>query len=281
MDIKPALVKELRERTGAGMMDCKKALVAAEGDIELAAEHLRKAGQAKADKRSGRVAAEGQVLIKGDPNAGRYVIVEVNSETDFVANDANFREFVELVGDAVLATAPSDVESLMGAAADGQTVEQARQALITKVGENIAIRRFEALESAGAVGSYTHMGRIGVLVEMDGGDDDLARDVAMHVAATSPQYVSRDDIPSDQIARERDILSAQALAEGKPANIVEKMIEGRLRKYFDEITLLGQAFVKDPDQKVADLLAANDATVKRFIRYEVGEGIAKSAAGGD
>ncbi len=279
MAIKPALVKELRERTGAGMMDCKKALVESDGDIEAAAELLRKAGQAKADKKSGRVAAEGQVLVKSA--AGRHAVVEVNSETDFVANDENFKEFAEAVAQAVLSANPDSVEALMDLDVDGQTVEEARQALITKVGENIAVRRFELLESAAPVGTYTHMGRIGVVVELDGGDETLARDIAMHVAATAPQCVSRDDIPAEQIDKEREILSAQALQEGKPANIVEKMVEGRLRKFFDEITLVGQPFVKDPDQKVGDLLKANNASVRRFIRYAVGEGVDRSAAEAD
>jgi elongation factor Ts len=279
MAIKPALVKELRERTGAGMMDCKKALVESDGDIEAAAELLRKAGQAKADKKSGRVAAEGQVLVKSA--AGRHAVVEVNSETDFVANDENFREFAEAVAQAVLRANPDSVATLMDLDVDGQTVEEARQALITKVGENIAVRRFELLESAAPVGTYTHMGRIGVVVELDGGDEKLARDIAMHVAATAPQCVSRDDIPAEQIDKEREILSAQALQEGKPANIVEKMVEGRLRKFFDEITLVGQPFVKDPDQKVGDLLKANNASVRRFIRYAVGEGVDRSAAEAD
>jgi elongation factor Ts len=276
MAIKPAMVKELRERTGAGMMDCKKALVEADGDLEAAAELLRKAGQAKADKKSGRVAAEGQVLVKS--SAGRHVIVEVNSETDFVANDENFRQFAEAVADAALSARPENVEALMAANADGQSVEAARQALITKVGENIAVRRFEILETAAPVGAYAHMGRIGVLVEMDGGDATLARDIAMHIAASAPQCVSRDDIPAKQIEKEREILSAQALQEGKPPEIVEKMVEGRLRKFFDEVTLVGQPFVKDPDKKIGELLKASSAGVRRFIRYAVGEGVEKSAA---
>jgi len=279
MAIKPALVKELRERTGAGMMDCKKALVESDGDIEAAAELLRKAGQAKADKKSGRVAAEGQVIVKSD--AGRHVVVEVNSETDFVANDENFRQFADAVAQAALRAKPDSVDALMSTSVDGQTVEEARQALITKVGENIAVRRFELLESQAPVGTYSHMGRIGVVVELDSGDESLAKDIAMHIAATAPQCVSRDEIPSEQIDKEREILSAQALQEGKPANIVEKMVEGRLRKFFDEITLLGQPFVKDPDQKVADLLKAKKAGVRRFIRYAVGEGVDRSAAEAD
>ena len=276
MAIKPAMVKELRERTGAGMMDCKKALVEADGDLEAAAELLRKAGQAKADKKSGRVAAEGQVLVRS--TAGRHVVLEVNSETDFVANDENFRQFAEAVADAVLDAQPDSVDSLMSAQTNGQSVEEARQALITKVGENIAVRRFEVLETSAPVGAYTHMGRIGVVVEMDGGDESLARDIAMHIAATAPQCISRDDIPAEQIDKEREILSAQALQEGKPANIVEKMVEGRLRKFFDEITLVGQPFVKNPDQKVGDLLKDSNAGVRRFVRYAVGEGVDKSAA---
>jgi elongation factor Ts len=270
------MVKELRERTGAGMMDCKRALVEADGDLEAAAELLRKAGQAKADKKSGRVAAEGQVLVKS--TAGRHVVVEVNSETDFVANDENFRQFAEAVADAALSQQPENVDALMTAQSNGQSVEAARQALITKVGENIAVRRFEVLETSAPVGAYMHMGRIGVVVEMDGGDESLARDIAMHIAATAPQCVSRDDIPAEQIDKEREILSAQALQEGKPANIVEKMVEGRLRKFFDEVTLVGQPFVKNPDQKVGDLLKENNAGVRRFIRYAVGEGVDKSAA---
>ncbi|MGD2167073.1 MAG: translation elongation factor Ts [Gammaproteobacteria bacterium] len=276
MAIKPAMVKELRERTGAGMMDCKKALVESDGDLEAAAELLRKAGQAKADKKSGRVAAEGQVLVKSDK--GRHVVVEVNSETDFVANDENFRQFADVVADAALSSLPGSVDELMSAKTNGQSVEEARQALITKVGENIAVRRFEILESNGTVGAYTHMGRIGVVVEMDGGDEALARDIAMHIAATAPQCVSRDDIPADQIDKEREILSAQALQEGKPANIVEKMVEGRLRKFFDEVTLLGQPFVRNPDQTVGDLLRERKAGVRGFIRYAVGEGVDRSAA---
>lgn len=275
MAIKPALVKELRERTGAGMMDCKKALVESDGDLEAAAELLRKAGQAKADKKSGRVAAEGQVVVRS--GAGGHVVVEVNSETDFVANDENFRQFAEAVADTALRTKPGDIDSLMSASADGQSVEQARQALVTKVGENIAVRRFELVETDAPVGTYTHMGRIGVVVEMVSGDESLARDIAMHIAATAPQCISRDDIPAEQIDKEREILSAQALQEGKPANIVEKMVEGRLRKFFDEITLVGQPFVKNPDQKVGDLLKEHGAGVRRFVRYAVGEGVDKAA----
>jgi elongation factor Ts len=277
MDVKPALVKELRERTGAGMMDCKRALVDAEGDIDQAAELLRKAGQAKADKKASRVAAEGQVLVVSDGGRGRHAIVEVNSETDFVAKDENFRAYTALVGRAALAEAPANLTALMQLDAEGRSLEEARQSLVTKIGENISVRRFDVFDSRATVGSYVHMDRIGVLVELDGGNEDLARDLAMQVAATSPKYLSVDDVPEAELAKEREILSAQAAAEGKPPNIVEKMVEGRLRKHFDEVTLVGQPFVKDPDKRVGELLKASGASVKRFLRYEVGEGIEKKA----
>jgi elongation factor Ts len=278
MEIAPALVKELRERTGAGMMDCKKALVEAKGEIDLAADLLRKAGQAKADKKASRVAAEGRVAIKSDESAGRHVLVEVNSETDFVAKDDNFRAFVERIADIVLAQRPASVEELMRVAADGQTVEELRLELVTKVGENIAVRRFEVLESSGIVGTYLHGTRIGVLVELDGGSGDLARDLAMQIAATSPRFVAPENVPQDVLAKEREIFAAQAAQEGKPPEIVAKMVEGRVRKHVDEITLVGQLFVKDPDKRVRDLLKANKASVKSFRRYEVGEGIEKKTS---
>jgi elongation factor Ts len=273
MEIKPALVKELRERTGVGMMDCKKALVEAGGDIEAAAEYLRKAGQAKADKKAGRVAAEGRIVVA--EAAGRYAIVEINSETDFVANDDNFAAFAERVGQAIVEHAPADLDALMALGVDGSTLEEARAALVQKIGENISVRRFALMESTANVGIYVHMNRIGVLVELEGGSAELARDMAMQIAATAPQHVSIDDVPEAERAREREILAAQAEQEGKPPEIVAKMIEGRLRKYFDEVTLLGQPFVKNPDQKVRDLLAGAGASVTRFVRYGVGEGIEK------
>jgi elongation factor Ts len=278
MDITPALVKELRERTGAGMMDCKRALVEAGGDIDLAAEVLRKAGQAKADKKASRVAAEGQVLIASDQAAGRHAIVEVNSETDFVAKDENFRGFVQAVADLVIARKPAGLEELMQSSADGRSLEEARQALVAKVGENIAVRRFELLESRGTVGSYLHMGRIGVLLELEGGTVELARDLAMQIAATSPRYVAPENVPEEELAKEREILSAQAAQEGKPPEIMGKMVEGRLKKHLEEITLTGQPFVKDPDKRVRDLLAGSKARVSGFLRYEVGEGIEKKAS---
>jgi elongation factor Ts len=280
MDIKPALVKELRERTGAGMMDCKKALVDANGDIDAAAELLRKQGQAKADKKASRVAAEGRVVLKSDERAGRYVIVEVNSETDFVAKDDNFRGFAERVAGAVLAHRPATVEALMGIAADGRTLEEARRDLVTKVGENINVRRFEVIDSTANVGSYVHGNRIGVLVELEGGTAELARDMAMQVASLAPRYVSSDDVPKDVLAKEREIIVAQTAEEKKPPEIVAKMVDGKLRKFVDEITLTGQLFVKDDKgkQRVRDVLAANKAKVKSFRRFEVGEGIEKKSA---
>lgn len=273
MEIKPAQVKELRERTGVGMMDCKKALVEAGGDIDAAADLLRKAGQAKADKKASRIAAEGRVILA--EKDGVHAILEVNAETDFVANDDNFLRFADKVAATVVAEQPASVETLMSLNVDGQTLEASRAELVAKIGENITVRRFRIVQPAGVVGTYVHMNRIGVLVDLENGSEELARDLAMQVAATSPQYVSVDEVPQDERARERSILTAQAEQEGKPPEIVEKMIEGRLRKHFDEVTLLGQAFVKNPDQKVRDLLKAAGATVKGFVRYAVGEGIEK------
>jgi elongation factor Ts len=276
MDITPALVKELRERTGAGMMDCKKALVEAQGAIDLAAELLRKAGAAKADKKSGRVAAEGRVALKS--SAGRHVLLEVNSETDFVAKDDNFRAFVERVADVVLAKRPTSVEELMRVAVDGRTVEDLRLELVTKVGENISVRRFEVIESAGNVGAYVHGTRIGVLVDLEGGTPELARDLAMQVASLAPRYVANDNVPKDVLDKEREIILAQTAEEKKPPEIIAKMVEGKLRKFVDDITLTGQVFIKDDKKRVRDLLAAQKAKVKAFRRYEVGEGIEKKTA---
>ena len=273
MAIEATLVRTLRERTGAGMMDCKRALVEAEGDLELAGELLRKAGQAKANQKATRVAAEGKVLVKGTADGSRHVIVEVNSETDFVAMDDNFAQFAESVADAALAGEYASVAELMVSDSRGQTLETRRQELVAKVGENIAVRRFQVLQSSATVGSYSHMGRIGVLVELRGGDEKLARDLAMQVAATSPRYVSADDVPADELGKEREILTAQALQEGKSEDIVQKMVEGRLRKHLNEITLTGQPFVKDPDTRIENLLSTAGASALGFVRYEVGEGV--------
>jgi elongation factor Ts len=274
-DISSGTVKELRERTGAGMMDCKRALVEAAGDIDVAAELLRKAGQAKADKKAARIAAEG--LIVTAHGSGRHAIVEINSETDFVAKDENFRGFADAVAAALVETGPADVAGLMALERGGQTLEEARLALVTKVGENIGVRRFETFASDAIVGTYVHMGRIGVLVELEGGDEALARDLAMHVAAAAPRFVSAADIPESEVAKEREIIAAQAEGVGKPADIVAKIIDGKLKKHLDQVTLLGQEFVKNPEQRVRDLLAARNARVRRFVRYEVGEGIDKKS----
>ncbi len=273
MSVSAKLVKELRERTGAGMMECKKALVETDGDLDAAADLLRKSGQAKADKKAGRVAAEGRVVVSND--GSRYVIVEVNSETDFVAKDDNFAEFAQQVAAIALSGGATDLAGLLASDAGSGSLDEARTALVAKVGENIGVRRFEVLQTQGPVGEYVHGGRIGVVVELDGGDETLARDIAMHVAASNPSFVAAADVPAEVLEKEREILSAQAEQEGKPANIVEKMVEGRLRKYLAEITLLGQPFVKDPDVTVAQLIKNAGASVVRFVRYEVGEGIEK------
>jgi elongation factor Ts len=273
MAVTAALVKELRERTGAGMMECKKALVETDGDMEAAIELLRKSGLAKADKKAGRVAAEGKIV---EAQAGnKAVLVEINSETDFVAKDENFVAFANAVAKAALSLDGDDVSALVAANLDGQSVEEARQALIAKIGENIQVRRMTAVETDGVIGSYVHGGRIGVLVELDGGDEELARDLAMHVAALSPAYATADDVPADVLAKEKEILVAQAQDSGKPAEIIEKMVEGRLRKFLAEITLVGQPFVKDGDITVGKLLEQKGASVKGFSRLAVGEGIEK------
>ena len=278
MDIKPALVKELRERTGAGMMECKKALVETKGDIDAAADFLRKAGAAKADKKSSRVAAEGRVAIRSDEKTGRHVVVEVNSETDFVAKDDNFRAFVERVADVILTQRPANVETLLKSSVAGKTVEELRLELVTKVGENISVRRFDVVESRGNVGTYVHGSRIGVVVELEGGDAPFAKDIAMQIASLAPRYVAGEEVPKDIVDKEREIIQAQTAEEKKPPEILAKMVEGRLRKFLDEITLTGQMFVKDDKKRVRDVLAQHKAKVKGFRRYEVGEGIEKKTA---
>ncbi len=273
MSITAAQVKELRERTGAGMMECKKALVETSGDMDLAIEHLRKSGLAKADKKAGRVAAEGAVVhAAGDHLA---VLVEINSETDFVAKDDNFRGFAEEV--AGLALEAEDIGALLTATmASGDTVEDARQQLVSKVGENVQVRRMARLEAGhGVVGSYIHSGRIGVMVALTGGDEELARDIAMHIAALNPAYRDVADVPADVMEKEKEILIAQAADSGKPADIIEKMVVGRLKKHLAEITLTGQPFVKDGDVTVGKLLKDKGAAIDSFIRLEVGEGIEK------
>ena len=280
MSISAAMVKELRERTGAGMMECKKALVAADGDVDLAMENLRKSGAAKAAKKAGRVAAEG-VVVTADTGDGKVTIAEINSETDFVAKDEHFLAFAGDVAATALEQAPADVAALAECAASGGggTVEQRRLELVQKVGENITVRRFERIEAAAdaTLGVYLHGGRIGVVVEIVGADADLARDIAMHVAAANPSAVSEADLAPEVLEKEREIQIAQAEQSGKPREIIEKMVTGRLKKFVGEITLLGQPFVKDPDQTVGKLLDGAGAKVTRFVRFEVGEGIEKEA----
>ena len=280
MAISAAQVKELRQRTGCGMMECKNALVDAGGDMEAAAEALRKAGLAKADKKAGRVAAEGVIVVEVSPDARTAVMVEVNSETDFVAKKDEFQAFATAVAARVMQDAPAGLEALLAMPLKdgGESIEEARRGLIATIGENINVRRFVRREAqAGTLASYLHGGRIGVLVEVEGGDCDLARDIAMHIAASRPVCVDEDGVPQELLDKEKEIFSAQAAASGKPADIVEKMVSGRIRKYLGEVTLLGQPFVKDPDQSVGKLLKAAGATVHAFERMELGEGVEKKS----
>ena len=276
MAITAALVKELRERSGAGMMECKKALVETDGDIDAAIELMRKSGLAKADKKAGRVAAEGLVSIKIDDSGKNAAVVEVNCETDFVTKGEDFQNFVSAVADVALANKPADMDALLALPlADGVSVEETRKNLIAKIGENMSVRRFENVETSGVLASYMHGSRIGVVVNLEGGDEALGKDIAMHIAASRPVCVAESDVPAELIEKEREIFSAQAAESGKPADIIEKMVTGRIKKYLKEVTLLGQPFVKDPDQTVEQLVKGAGATVAGFIRYEVGEGIEK------
>jgi elongation factor Ts len=278
MQITASMVKELRERTGSGMMECKKALQEAEGNVDVAIENMRKSGLAKADKKASRVAAEGRVVIEISDDGKSAAVVEVNCETDFVSGGDDFLSFVTAIAKTALVNQPADIAALSEMTLDGssETIEEARKAKIAKIGENMQLRRFELLKSEdGSFGRYLHGSRMGVLVEMVNGNDELIKDVAMHIAASNPMCVSESDVPADVLEKEKDILRAQALESGKPADIVEKMLTGRIRKYLAEITLLGQSFVKDPDKTVETLLADAGATVNNFVRYEVGEGIEK------
>jgi elongation factor Ts len=277
MAISAALVKQLRERTSAGMMECKKALVETDGDIDAAAEYLRKAGMAKADKKAGRTAAEGLIVIKTNADATAAAMVEVNCETDFVAKDENFIDFANEVGDLVLDNKPAEMDALTNLkTSSGDTIGEATKALVAKIGENMAVRRFLNFQcSEGKVSSYLHGNRIGVLVEVAGGDEQLGKDLAMHIAASKPVCVDADEVPQDMIEKEKEIFAAQAKESGKPPEIIEKMITGRINKYLKEVTLLGQPFVKDPDKTVEKLLKEGGAKVIAFQRFEVGEGIEK------
>jgi elongation factor Ts len=273
MNITADSVKQLRERTGAGMMECKKALVETQGDLDAAAELMRKTGLAKADKKATRVAAEGTVAVERDGHSA--VLVEINSETDFVARSDEFLGFARDVARVALETSPGDLNALLSQKHGAATLDDQRRALIAKIGENISVRRFVRLTAPGALGTYIHGGRIGSLVALKGGDDALAKDLAMHVAAVNPQYIDANAVPPAVLDKEREILAEQTKAEKKPPEIVAKMVEGRLRKYLAEITLVGQPFVKDPDTTVEKLLKKANASVVQFVRYAVGDGIEK------
>ncbi|MES9854429.1 MAG: translation elongation factor Ts [Candidatus Thiodiazotropha sp. L084R] len=279
MAITASLVKELRDRTGAGMMECKKALVESNGDVDTAIEQMRKSGQAKAAKKAGRIAAEGIIVLSFNDDKTQGAMVEVNCETDFVGKDDNFTSFAEAVAERVLAGDADDVASLMEQPlheGEETTVNQAREALISKLGENMNVRRFVRFQAtSGKLVNYRHGVRIGVVLELEAGDEELGRDLAMHIAATNPVCLSADQMPQDLLDKEREIVTAQAKESGKPDEIVAKMVDGRMRKYLSENTLLGQAFVKDPDTTVEKLLKSKSAQIVQYERFEVGEGIEK------
>ena len=278
MAITAAMVKELRERTGAGMMECKKALVTSQGNIEVAIENMRKSGQAKAAKKAGRIAADGVIVLAINDAQTRGVLVEVNCETDFVAKDQNFTSFAQAVSQRALATGVTEVADLMALplhAAEDTTIEEARQALIVKVGENMQVRRIVQHQATGRLAGYQHGVRIGVIVDYQGGEPTLGKDLAMHVAASNPLCLNAEQVPPEVLHKEQEIVATQAQESGKPANIVEKMVAGRMRKYLAEITLLGQSFVKDPDTSIQRLLQKQQAQIHHFTRFEVGEGIEK------
>lgn len=279
MSVSAALVKELRERTGLGMMECKKALVETSGDIELAIENLRKSGQAKAAKKAGRVAAEGAVIARVSADGKTAILLEVNSETDFVARDANFTGFANQVAARVLESGETDIAKLLEMSYENsgaESIETTRQALVQKIGENIQVRRAYRLESPeGLVGAYVHSGKIGVLAALKGGNEELGKDVCMHIAASNPLVVSSDQVDQATLSKEREIYTAQAADSGKPAEIVAKMVEGRISKFLKEVSLVDQPFVKDPETTVGKLVQKAGASVLSFIRIEVGEGIEK------
>jgi elongation factor Ts len=276
MNITADAVKQLRERTGAGMMECKRALVETKGDLDAAAELMRKQGLAKADKKATRVAAEGVIVAVKGADGHSAAMVEINCETDFVAREQDFRAFAQEVAHSVLAARPANLEALAAAPlSSGESIEERRRALVAKIGENISLRRFAMLSSPEHLGAYVHGTRIGALVAVKGGDASLAHDLAMHVAASNPRYLSPVQVPAEVIAKEREILTQQAQGEGKPPEIVARMVEGRLRKALSELTLTGQPFVKDPDMSVEKLLKDAKAEVLAFERFEVGAGIEK------
>ena len=277
MEITAALVKELRERTGAGMMDCKKALMETSADLEAAIDLMRTSGAAKAAKKSGRVASEGLVNLTVSDDNKNAVILEVNSETDFVTKGSAFIDFVDALGSLALKNKPESLEAFLSQTLDsGETVDEARQGIIAKIGENISVRRLQIVTTEnGVLGAYKHGERIAVLTVLSGSDDELAKDIAMHIAASKPECVSEDQLSSELVEREKAIFVGQAKESGKPDNIIEKMVVGRMKKFVKEVTLYGQAFVKDPDTTVGALVKSKGAEVESFIRYEVGEGMEK------
>jgi elongation factor Ts len=271
--ITAAMVKELREKTGAGMMDCKKALAEAEGNSEQAEIILKKKGLQKAEKSASRTAAEGKITIA--KNADSVVMLETNCETDFVGRDENFNGFIEKVANAALENKVNDIEALNALTIDGQTVDQARKTLVAKIGENIQLRRviFITKEEGQVIGSYSHQGRIGCIVILQGGDEALGKDISMHVAAMKPQYISPTHVPEEIFSKEKEIFMDRARTSGKPENMLDKIVTGQLNKHFNELTLVGQPFFKDPDLSIGALLKKNNAEVKSYVRFEVGEGI--------
>jgi len=277
MAVTASMVKELRERTGAGMMECKKALVETNGDLDAAIEHLRKSGLAQADKKASRIAADGRIALATNDDNNKAVMVEINCETDFVAKDVNFLAFTDSVAANALTATSDDVEALMATDFDGTSLETARQTLVTKIGENVQVRRIARMTGCDNIGAYIHGGHIGVLVDLEGGNEEVARDIAMHIAALNPAFIDVDDVPADVLEKEKQFLISQAADSGKPADIIEKMVSGRMRKHLSAITLLGQDFVKDGDITVAQLLKQNEARVRAFTRLVVGEGIEKKA----
>jgi len=277
MAITAALVKELRDRTGAGMMDCKKALVETNADLEAAIDLMRASGAAKAAKKAGRVASEGLVNVTVSDDNKQAAILEVNSETDFVTKGSAFIDFVDSLGRLALKNKPDSVESFLGQKLDsGETVDEARENIIAKIGENISVRRVQIISTeTGILGAYKHGDRIAVLTVLASQDSALAKDVAMHIAASRPECISEDQLSEELLEREKAIFIEQARESGKPENIIEKMIVGRMKKFVNEVTLYGQSFVKDPDVTVGELVKSNNSKVESFVRYEVGEGIEK------
>jgi elongation factor Ts len=276
LTISASLVKELRERTGAGMMECKRALEASQGNIETAIEAMRKSGQAKADKKADRITAEGVIVLRISDDGKHGILLEVNCETDFVARDTNFLNFTTAVAEQAIQHRAASIDSLLTLKINSnETVDEARRALVSKLGENIQIRRYQYFQSSRQLAGYSHGSRIAALVEIEGGDATLGKDIAMHIVANSPIVVTPEQVSSDVITKEKEIYSAQAASSGKPANIVEKMVEGRVKKYLEEISLVGQPFLKDPEQTVGKLLTDAKANVHSFVRFAVGEGIEK------